>query len=161
MFTEHARGRGRGGRGRGGRGMRPRRHRVHIRPHRMVRPHRMRHRPAFGYRGYGTFNYPIYALGYSVPGYPGLYGYPYSYYGGYLPDEPVNRAAPKHWIGKKLIRLGQVPPTGADPRTVIMEEHIPQPYIVMLPGQLSQDYNPNRITIYLDEKNLINDVIMG
>jgi hypothetical protein len=71
---------------------------------------------------------------------------------------------PKQWIGRTLIRSGEtkrlILPKGM-PGSYIFEDRIPTPYIIVGPGQKTRTYQPNRLCVYVNADNVIQNVAYG
>lgn len=63
------------------------------------------------------------------------------------------------WIGKKLIPRGSVAPLDSIRKgLVILENQISVPYQVLGPQQYSRDFVRNRLTIYVNEQGIIQNL---
>ncbi|MFI5803290.1 I78 family peptidase inhibitor [Streptomyces sp. NPDC051561] len=79
------------------------------------------------------------------------------------PHAPVSLAPDyAQWVGKTLVRNGEKPPTGTPADRLVHERDIPKPYRVITPGSfVTQEYNPDRLNIYLDDAGVITRVNFG
>lgn len=66
---------------------------------------------------------------------------------------------PRSWIGKKLVRAGQaVLPFYSG---YVLEVAIRFPHIVLGPRDITPNYDPDRVIIYVDQRGFIENVRYG
>lgn len=127
-----------GGGGHGGHGMHPG---SSVGPHRKFTPYYNYSVGPYGYGGYGGW-------------------YDDDYYD-YPTTVEVADQTPYDWIGKRLIREGSAIQAGTDLATVILEHSMPDPHLIMKPGQIVPGYNSNRLLVYVDGGDIITAVRYG
>jgi len=76
------------------------------------------------------------------------------------PDIYYHYKTPPNWKGKLLVRVGQKPPPNWSRFDAVMEESLPL-HDVIGPNKSSNGYNPTRMLIYVDGKNMIEHVRYG
>ena len=75
-------------------------------------------------------------------------------------DEPA-RVPPMHWIGKYFVRSGYLIPSNIPQRDIILEDSIFDSHEVIGPNDMSYGYNPDRLLIYINGRNRIENVRFG
>ncbi|MFF0742471.1 I78 family peptidase inhibitor [Streptomyces sp. NPDC004111] len=79
------------------------------------------------------------------------------------PHSPV-AAVPDHsqWVGRTLVRAGDRPPAGVPAARLVHERDLPKPYRIITPGSfVTQEYNPDRLNVHVDDSGTITRVDFG
>lgn len=116
------------------------------------RPRRYHHRMRPGSMG---FHHRFYRPYYD-------YGRPYIYNTNPMyEDLYYYKQAPTHWVGKLLVRKGQQAPPNWSNADIIYENSIPERYAIVGPTQISGGYDNNRLLIYVNGSDIIENVRYG
>lgn len=79
------------------------------------------------------------------------------------PHSPV-AVAPDYaqWVGRTLVRDGARPPAAVPAGRLVHERDIPKPYRIIAPGSfVTQEYQPDRLNLYLDDNGAITRIHFG
>ncbi|MFJ6697635.1 I78 family peptidase inhibitor [Streptomyces sp. NPDC091272] len=79
-------------------------------------------------------------------------------------SQPAVAVAPDYdqWVGRTLVPTGSPDPSGVPAGRLVHERDIPEPYRIVAPDSfVTQEYSPDRLNLYVDDRNTITRVNFG
>jgi hypothetical protein len=121
----------------------------------------MPHRGGFHHRGFRDFRPGPMGRHYRNV-YPGWYlPYQWTYYPYNNVDQTPVKQPPTYWIGKYMVRTGRPIPRNIPDSEIILENSIFEPHQVVGSTEMSYDYDPDRLLIYINKGNRVENVRYG